>query len=257
MKTKLYITIVCTLCLLLTSCHTALYIAPQEKLSADFREPNMEFIGFINAPHDEKIPVIFEGFGRELERNKIAFNSQTYSLGSMFNMDDLKNSHFSSRYVSFVNIMDLRVNYDDEIKDNKKLVTAGWWIAVCLVFVPFPIYVPMMVAGDKNYCQQSIQLKAELCIYDTFEKNLISLTPITLNHKEIYKGQYEHKKTNKRQLEASEKSVLTNAVLEQYGYAHAFIQQQIDAENIKLLEEQKAKEAEKQKSVKKKKSKKK
>jgi len=230
MKAKQIIVICTAMSILFTACKTPLYIAPIERIEGNFGNPNMEFIGFINTPRDEKCIYLLQDFGRELERNKIAVNRQEYSLGSTFGLEQLANLSSEKRYVSFVNILDSKVKYNDDISDNIPMVRAGWWIAILTIFTTPFLYVPLMVAGDKNDCQQQVKFNAELCIYDTHQKQLVNIIPIEINHKQIYKGQFENEKTNHRSLEASEKRVLQNALIEYFGHAYDYIQKLMEGE---------------------------
>lgn len=214
-------------CYALTACHTPLYIPPIEKSHGDFGQPNMDFRGFINGARDEKCAKTLSNFGRELERNHIAVNNQVYSLGSMFSFEDLNSIQSDSRYISFVNILDFRISYNDEIEDKINLKRAGWWIAGLTLFTFWHVYVPLLCAGDVDKCLQYIKFEGELCVYDSQTQQIIYNDLVKCNYKQIYEGQYKHKDTNKRVLEASERSVLTNVLLESYGKAHEFIDQQI------------------------------
>ena len=256
MKTKRIIIISTALSILLTACHTPLYIAPIEKLQGDFGAPNMDFIGFVNSPRDEKCIKMVQNFGRELEKNNIAVNKQVYSLGSTFDLENLKNIQSTTRYVSFVNILDSKIKYNDEISDNIPMVRAGWWVAILTLFTLYYVYVPLMLAGDKDECQQRITFNGELCIYDTYQHQLVNVIPIDVNYMQIYKGQHDNKHTNCRVLEASERNILTNALLDNYAQAHAFVQQLIEEEEAKYQQELRKKELQNNKTPKNKKRKK-
>lgn len=241
MKAKLFIVISLASSLLLTACHTALNLPPISTLKGDFGQPNMEFLGFVNPQRSEQYIAMFRNFGRELEKNHIAVNQQAYSLGSTFTSESLAGYQSPMRYVSYVTLLDYKVKYDDEISDNIAMKKAGWCIAGLTLFALYPVYVPLLACGNKNDCQQKIQLQAELCIYDTQLHQELQVIPIKFNYKEIYKGQYANKKTDKEAIEATELTMATNVLLQYYGNAHTYVQQLIDEEN-KRQEEMKQKE---------------
>lgn len=224
MKTRSFIIFNFALCILLTSCTTPLYIEPIKKLKGDFGQPNMEFIGFMNNQRDEYVINLFKNFGRELEKNHIALNYQQYSLGSQFNVEDLKDYSSSLRYVSFINITKLKITYNDEILDNVALKKAAGFVAGFTLFTWFYVYLPMLCAADENKTQQNIKFQAELYIYDTLQKEVVKVIPVDFKSKEIYIGQYKSKQTDKRLLMEAEKSLLTNVLLEYYGLIHEELQ---------------------------------
>ncbi len=185
------------LCLIASACKP-LYIEPLDKLKGDFGTPNMEFIGFVNTPGEEYAPMIFSGFGRELERCKIAVNSQTYSLGTQFDMHELDSFPALMRYVSYVKIDKLDVTYEQVL----------------------------------NYCLQQIVFKADVCIYDTEKKKMVKTLPISIKYQQAYKGYL--KKSNPRMLEHSERVILTNTVLNYYAQAYRYVDDIISGkQNVK------------------------
>lgn len=214
---KHYVYALLLLCVALTSCTTSLKIPPVEKVRNNFGEANMEFLGFTSTTDCG----MFNNFGRDLERNHIALNKQSFSMG-IFTMENLETYPATMRYLSFVDILKLGINYNDDIKDNQAMATAGL-IFTCTIIYALPLGLPLLFGSDKNITEQSIQMDAIIYVYDTQEKKIIVAQPVKYENTQRFKGQYEDKKTDKRALNEVEKNMLTNFLLEQYGAVHNYL----------------------------------
>ncbi len=220
MKNYKFLTLIVVLGLAFTSCKTALNVPLVQPKQQLFGQERMEFIGFKNLPPKNKT---LENFGMQLERAHIAVNRQDFYMG-VYSFQELEVYKSSMRYVSFVDIEKISSTYNDGINDNPSLTTWGWFMAGFTVFTLPMVYVPMIVCGNKDYCQLSVNLKCKLYVYDTEKKEIVLTTPIDYQWAETYKGQYLHKNTNRDAINDSNQARIYNELLDYYARAYNFIE---------------------------------
>lgn len=220
MKNYKFLTLIVVLGLAFTSCKTALNVPLVQPKQQLFGQERMEFIGFKNLPPKNKT---LENFGMQLERAHIAVNRQDFYMG-VYSFQELEVYKSSMRYVSFVDIEKISSTYNDGINDNPSLTTWGWFMAGFTVFTLPMVYVPMIVCGNKDYCQLSVNLKCKLYVYDTVKKEIVLTTPIDYQWAETYKGQYTHKDTDRDAINDSNQARIYNELLDYYARAYNFIE---------------------------------
>ena len=220
MKNYKFLTLIVVLGLAFTSCKTALNVPLVQPKQQLFGQERMEFIGFKNLPPKNKT---LENFGMQLERAHIAVNRQDFYMG-VYSFQELEVYKSSMRYVSFVDIEKISSTYNDGINDNPSLTTWGWFMAGFTVFTLPMVYVPMIVCGNKDYCQLSVNLKCKLYVYDTVKKEIVLTTPIDYQWAETDKGQYTHKDTDRDAINDSNQARIYNELLDYYARAYNFIE---------------------------------
>ena len=220
MKNYKFLTLIVVLGLTFSSCKTALNVPLTQPKQQLFGQERMEFIGFKNLPPKNKT---LEDFGMQLERAHIAVNRQDFYMG-VYSFQELEVYKSSMRYVSFVDIEKISSTYNDGINDNPSLTTWGWFMAGFTVFTLPMVYVPMIVCGNKDYCQLSVNLKCKLYVYDTVKKEIVLTTPIDYQWAETYKGQYLHKDSTRDAINDSNQARIYNELLDYYARAYNFIE---------------------------------
>lgn len=216
MKKNLYL--LCA-CVLFTSCHTMLQVPVVECNTPQVEQPNMEFVGFKNMSRNN---MMFRDFGPNLERTNIVVNKQNYYMGS-FTLTELENYKASMRYISFIDVVRHAYSHNDAINDNIDMYNAGMFIASFTVGTLFPVYVPLLCTWDKNDCEMILKGEYNLIIYDTQEKKIILSSPFEIDYREMFKGQYSHKKTDTKQVDAQFKNMLYNEFFKQYERAYQYL----------------------------------
>lgn len=206
--------------LLFSSCHTALVgVNTIQPIQCVQSKANMEFIGFKNARRND---VLLKDFGAELERNNIALNRQGFYMG-VYSLQELETYKSTMRYLSFIDVVSQSYSKNDAIKDNDGLAIGGWLIAGLTCFALFPVYVPMMCCADANECLITLKGDYQLYVYDTKEKKIVLTQPITVEQSDRYKGQFTHKETDQEEVNKHYRTILYNALLENYAHAYDFV----------------------------------
>ena len=172
--------------------------------------PNMDFIGFKNASRNN---AMLQGFGADVERRNIAFNSQhTYSGG--FNLQELSLYRAQSRYIVYIDVITHSYMPNDAVKYNGDLELGAWLVAALSCFTLFPVYVPMFIAASPNVTQLQLSGKYLICLYDTSKKELVQSWPYEINIKDDYKGEYYNNKTDRVKVDEYYRQKLYNMLIE-------------------------------------------
>lgn len=216
MKHLLYLAIAT---ILLSSCHTALYVSNVSRNTLNMDAPNMEFIGLKNM---NKNNLMFKDLGADLERANIAVNKQTFYMG-MFSLQELETYKSTKRYITFVDVVRHAYSHSDAVHDNPDMELAGWMIGGLTAFTLVPVYVPLLCAADKNDCQITLKGEYILYVYDTVKKEVVFTSPFEISENDIYTGQYSHKKTDQKAVNERYKNILYNALLTQYAQAYNYV----------------------------------
>lgn len=206
--------------LLLASCSTALQVASVKPAGNTYNKENMEFIGFKNAKKNHHL---LKNFGAELERHRIALNRQEYYMG-VYSLQELETYKSTMRYVSFVDISNLHNTWNDSIYDKDGLALGGWIIAGATCFTLFPVYIPMICAAKKNYCQLDVMCNCTLQIYDTHKKEIVLSIPMEFRDTQVLKGQYSHKRTDRESITERGRNMLYNEFFKYFDKAYRFLE---------------------------------
>lgn len=214
--------IICALAaiMLLSSCSTALQVASVKPAGNTYQQENMEFIGFKNAKKNHHL---LKNFGAELERHRIALNKQDYYMG-VYSLQELETYKSTMRYVAFVDVSALHNTWNDSIYDKDGLALGGWIIAGATCFTLFPVYVPMICAANKNYCQLDVMCNCSLQIYDTVNKEIVLSIPMEFRDTQILKGQYAHKRTDRGAIQERGRNMLYNEFFKYFDRAYQFLE---------------------------------
>ena len=218
MKTK-KILISLSLLFLFASCSTPLLVTPVKQTEKIYEKENMEFIGFKNTNKNNSL---LKNFGAELERHRIALNRQDFYMG-VYSFQELENYKSTMRYISFVDVSSLHNTWDDAIYDKEGLLVSGWIIAGVTCFTLFPVYVPMMCASNKNYCQLDVMCKCTLYVYDTEQKEVVLSIPMEFRDTQVLKGQYGNKQTDRNAVTERGRNMLYNEFLKYFDRAYQFL----------------------------------
>lgn len=205
--------------ILLSSCSTALHVASVQPSYAPHSKPKMEFIGFKNIAKNH---FLLGKFGAELERQGIAQNRQDFYMG-VYSLQELDVYKSSMRYVAFADISNVYSQYDDNIRDKQDLFTAGWIVAGITCFTLFPVYVPMVLAANQNYCQLDVCCNCTMYIYDTLAKEIVLSVPVAYRDTQVFKGQYRHKETDVNAVTERARTLIYNELLTYFDRAYRFI----------------------------------
>lgn len=206
--------------LFLSSCHTALQgVQPVARTQSHFGQENMEFIGFKNMKRGD---ILLKDFGAELERRHIAINHQKFYMG-IYSLQELETYKASMRYITFIDVVKHSYLKNDAVSDSYGLELGGWLIAGITCFTLFPVYVPMICAADANDCQIILNGEYHLYVYDTVKKEVVMTTPIEVQEKDMYKGQFTHKHTDVEAVNDRYRNLLYNALLDAYSHAYNFV----------------------------------
>lgn len=205
------------------SCSTALHVPRISKVEIKkYPKERMEFIGFKNSRRNN---YLLKDFGAELERNNIALNKQDFYMG-VYSLQELETYKSTMRYVTFVDIKNFSNSWNDGVYDKDGLATGGWIIAGLTAFLLVPVYVPMICCANQNYCKLDVLLNCSIQVYDTYEKKIVLSIPIEVREDEVYKGQYYHKKTDRQAVMEYGKTLIYNALLENFDKAYVFLESQ-------------------------------
>lgn len=82
----------------------------------------------------------------------------------------------------------------------------------------------MMCCADANECLIALKGTYQLYVYDTKEKKVVLTQPITVEQTDRYKGQFTHKETDQEEVNKHYRTILYNALLENYAHAYDFVQ---------------------------------
>lgn len=218
---RLFLPLLLSTLLLLSSCHTALVgVTAVEPNRSQYGEENMEFIGFKNA---RKGDYLLKDFGAELERRHIATNHQKFYMG-IYSLQELETYKSTMRYITFVDVVKQSFVKNDAYADSEGLYVGGWVVAGITCFTLFPVYAPMMAAADKNQCEITLKGEYNLYVYDTVEKKVVMTTPLTVDFRDVYKGEFSHKKTDVDAVNERYRNLLYNELLDAYSNAYNFVQ---------------------------------
>lgn len=205
------------------SCSTPLKVAEVKPvMEKPYEKENMEFIGFKNANRNQ---ALIKDFGAELERRHIALNRQDFYMG-VYSLQELETYKSTMRYISFVDISRLRNVWNDNVYDKDGLELGGWIIAGVTCFTLFPVYIPMICASHKNYCQLDVSCVCTLHVYDTLKKEIVLSFPIEINDSQVLKGQYSHKSTDRDAVTRRTQNMIYNDLLKYFDRAYTFIKEQ-------------------------------
>ena len=61
-------------------------------------------------------------------------------------------------------------------------------------------------------------------VYDTVEKKVVMTTPLTVDFRDVYKGEFSHKKTDVDAVNDRYRNLLYNELLGAYSNAYNFVQ---------------------------------
>lgn len=204
----------------LSSCSTALQgVQSVPRKQQQFGKENMEFIGFKNISRNN---MMLRDFGTELERSHIAINKQSFYMG-IYSLQELETYKSTMRYVTFVDVIKQSYTQNDVINYKDGLAITGWLIAGLTCFTLFPVYVPMICCAGGNQCQINLNCEYQLYVYDTVKKEVVLTTPIEIKQRDLYEGQFIHKKTDKAAVNERYKNILFNTLLENYANAYNFV----------------------------------
>lgn len=205
---------------LLSSCTTALEVAPVTPIYETYKKANMEFIGFKNV---RKNHYLIKDFGAELERRGVAVNRQDYYMG-VYSLQELETYKPTMRYVSFVDVSNLHSAWNDSIRDKDGLAVGGWVIAGITCFTLFPVYVPMICAANQNYCELDVMCNCAIQIYDTIKKEIVLSIPVGFRDTQVLKGQYSHKKTDRTAVSERSRNLIYNEFFKYFDRAYQFLE---------------------------------
>ena len=206
--------------ILLSSCSTALQVASVQPSYAPHSKPKMEFIGFKNVAKNH---VLLGKYGAELERQGIAVNRQDFYMG-VYSLQELDIYKSTMRYVAFADVSEVYSLYNDNIRDKQDLFAAGWIVAGISCFTLFPVYVPMVLAANQNYCQLDVCCNCTMYIYDTVAKEIVLSVPIAFRDTQVFKGQYRHKETDQIAVADRARTLIYNELLTYFDRAYRFIE---------------------------------
>ena len=212
MKNRVLTTIALTLLVLSTvSCRSAMQLtATETPVRTNAVNPNMDFIGFKNSSRNT---AMLQGFGADVERRNIAFNSQlTYAGG--FNLQELALYRAKSRYVVYIDVITHNYMPNDAVKYNGDLEFGAWLVAALSSFTLFPVYVPMFIAASPNVTRLQLTGKYLVCLYDTSKKELVQSWPYEIDIRDDYKGEYYNKKTDRVKVDEYYRQKLYNMLME-------------------------------------------
>ena len=128
------------------------------------------------------------------------------------------------RYVAFADVSEVYSLYNDNIRDKQDLFTAGWIVAGISCFTLFPVYVPMVLAANQNYCQLDVCCNCTMYIYDTVAKEIVLSVPIAFRDTQVFKGQYRHKETDQLAVGDRARTLIYNELLTYFDRAYRFIE---------------------------------
>lgn len=209
------------------SCGSALQLTNKaHRLEFNMGGELIEFVGFKNSYTDDgkflKDTYLLKNFGKKLARTHVAIDRADFYTG-IYSFQEFEKYKSTKRYISFVDVMEHSLIYDDEYDMNVGWYSAGLVIAIMSGYTLFPIYLPMMLGAKSNKCLMTLKGEYKIYIYDTLKKEIVMVLPLLINEKDVYKGKYSHNKTNKTEVDEYYEAVLYNKFFEQYEKAYYFI----------------------------------
>ena len=180
----------------------------------------MEFIGFKNA---SKNHYLLGDFGAALERQGIAVNRQEYYMG-VYSLQELESYRATMRYITFADITKVHSTYNDNIRDKQGLALGGWLGAGLSCFTLFPVYVPMIIAANQNYCQLDVACDCSIYVYDTEKKEIVLSIPVTFRDTQVVKGQYRHKATDQGAVTDRGRNLIHNELSIYFDKAYRYLE---------------------------------
>ena len=212
------VAILITACM--ASCRTALQITSTEPpAQTNATSPTIDFIGFKNASRNN---VMLQGFGPDLERRNIAYNSQN-TYGGGFSLQEFAQYSAKCRYVVYIDVITHNYMPNDAIQYNGDLELWGWIVAGVSCFTLFPVYIPMFIAASPNDTQVQLSGKYSICLYDTSTRKIVQNWPYEISIRDDYKGEYYNSKTDRKKVDAYYQQKLYNVLLEGMMNAYDYI----------------------------------
>ncbi|MCQ2312664.1 MAG: hypothetical protein MJZ84_04355 [Paludibacteraceae bacterium] len=198
--------------LCISSCKTPLTVPIVERNTISISQPNVEYIGTRNLT---KSNMFFKNLGSDLEIWQLAFDKQA-TYFSNIDLDELASYKSQHRYISFIDVQKHIYRCFDAVEDNEGLEVGGWIVAGLTVFTLVPVYVPMLCVADKNVCEITLKGEYNIIVYDTQKKEVAFTVPIAIDIVDRYKGQYNHKSTNKPEVDKYYQIILQNEFINAY-----------------------------------------
>lgn len=162
----------------------------------------------------------------ELEKRNIALNTSHSFVGYYYTLAELANCKSQMRYITYIDVLNQNYTWRDDIYDDICLYTAGWIVAGGSVFTLFPIYVPLLCAADKNFCEILLQCEYNIVVYDTEAEKIVFTKLVMIDKKDVYEGQYSYKKTDDETIRTQYNNIIYNAILNGYSDAWDYINNQ-------------------------------
>ena len=212
----------------LSSCRTALeFTNTAQRRSFDFGHEPMEFLGFKNSYTTdseflEKKP-FFATFGNKIEGYNIAVNRSDFYTG-VYSFAEMERYHATKRYVSFIEVLKHKDQYNDQIGEKKGLMIGGAIVAGITVFTLFPVYLPMLMAAKGNECLLSLHGEYKLYVYDTEEHEIVYANMFRIDDEVRCKGTYAHQKTDKQAVKEYTETVFFNGLRDEYERAYRYLE---------------------------------
>ena len=210
---------ICLVCILLSCKTTALQVANVAKSTISRPKSNMEFIGCKNISRSN---FLLKGIGSELEYRNIASDTSILYRG-IYSETELVTYQSQKRYVTYIDVNKHVYKQDDDVHSNGDMYVAGLVIGGLTAFTLVPVYVPLLCASQKNDCEITLNVEYTIVVYDNKSKRNVCTYPIIVDVKDLHTGKFAHKKTNQTEVNEHYRTILFNAILDEYAKAWDYV----------------------------------
>ncbi len=208
------------LVLCFASCKTSALMVPYvEKSNIAKMQSNMEFIGCKNISRSN---FLLKGIGSELEVRGIASDASV-SYRGIYSETELATYQSQKRYVTYIDVNQHAYKQNDDVHSNDDLYVAGLVIGGMTVFTLVPVYVPLLCASQKNDCEITLNVDYNIVVFDNITKRNVCIYPVTMDIKDLYTGKFSHRNTNQAEVNAHYRTILFNAILDEYAKAWDYV----------------------------------